>query len=369
MIQAPIIISGPTGSGKSELAHRIAGHFAGEIVNADSVQLYAEHDIGAAMPKSTYREQLPYHLFGTLSGAMPCDVQSYVHAACGILQDVQSRGVMPVLVGGSTLYLEGLLAGISRLPASKPELRKELEREEVEELHKRLETLDPERAEALHPNDRIRIIRALEVCLVSGKSYSELCKQEARIQHCRNATVIVPVWSRSDLYRRIEKRSQRMVANGIIEEARYLFGCYGSQWQCQTALGYKQVFERLISRHSVSEEAHREIVREISQATRRYAKRQMTYWRNAPQKFEWNISPSIEEHRQEQVQILAEDSGIRGAAGERRKGFHVWRWSSDELIEALEKRWNSSQIGAKDSGALEAEGHVVWFVHAGALEL
>lgn len=376
MIHAPIIISGPTGSGKSELAHRVAEHFSGEVVNADSVQLYSEHEIGAAMPSQSHQEQVRYHLYGALSGSKPCDVQGYVRAAQDVLKDVQNRGVTPVIVGGSTLYLEGLLAGISQLPPSQPELRKELEGEKTQSLYERLSGLDPERAAALHPHDRVRILRALEVCLLSGQTYTELCAKDSRVQICQNAIVVIPVWSRSDLYRRIEKRAERMVSEGIIDEARYLFGCFGSEWQCRTALGYKQIFERLVSREAVEEHAHKEIAYEIAQATRRYAKRQMTYWRNAPGKFHWNVCPDKSKANNSEVELLAQDSGKRGAAREDRRGFYVWRWGLEKLFDGLRERRNASErscdVAPNDSASCNTSrrgAHEVWFLHAGKLGL
>ncbi|MGA1192362.1 MAG: tRNA (adenosine(37)-N6)-dimethylallyltransferase MiaA [Bdellovibrionota bacterium] len=371
MIHAPIIISGPTGSGKSELAHRIAKHFSGEVINADSVQLYSGHDIGAAIPSQSHQEQVRYHLYGALSGSKPCDVQGYVHAAQAVLEDVQNRGVTPVIVGGSTLYLEGLLAGISQLPPSKPELRRELESEKTETLYERLSSLDPQRSASLHPHDRIRIVRSLEVCLLSGQTYTELCAKDSRVQICHNATVVIPVWSRSDLYRRIEKRAERMVREGIIEEARYLFGCFGSEWQCRTALGYKQIFERLVSREAVEQHAHKEIAYEIAQATRRYAKRQMTYWRNAPRKFHWDVFPDNKVKNKSEIELLAQDSGKRGATGEHRRGFHVWKWGLDKLCDGLRER--RITLERRPDTALcnssRTATHEVWFLHAEKLGL
>lgn len=371
MIHAPIIISGPTGSGKSELAHRIAKHFSGEVINADSVQLYSEHKIGAAMPPQSHQEQVKYHLYGALSGSKPCDVQGYVRAAQDVLKDVQNRGVLPVIVGGSTLYLEGLLAGISQLPPSQPELRRELESEKTQSLYERLSSLDPERAAALHSNDRVRIVRALEVCLLSGETYTALCAKDSRVQICHNATVVIPVWSRSELYRRIEKRAERMVKEGIIDEARYLFGCFGTEWQCRTALGYKQIFERLVSREAVEAHAHKEITYEIAQATRRYAKRQMTYWRNAPRKFHWDVSPHEGIEDSAEVEMLAQDSGKRGGAGEDRRGFHVWKWGLEKLFDGLQERRNASEQSCDSSPCdlTQRTAHEVWFLHAGKLGL
>jgi tRNA dimethylallyltransferase len=376
MIHAPIIISGPTGSGKSELAHRIANHFSGEVINADSVQLYSEHEIGAAMPSQSHQEKVRYHLYGALPGSKPCDVQGYVRAAQDVLNDVQNRGVTPVIVGGSTLYLEGLLAGISQLPPAQPELRRELESERTQSLYERLSGLDPERASVLHPHDRVRIVRALEVCLLSGQTYTELCAKDSRVQICHNAIVVIPVWSRSDLYRRIEKRSERMVKEGIIDEARYLFGCFGAEWQCRTALGYKQVFERLVSREAVEGHAQKEIAYEIAQATRRYAKRQMTYWRNAPRKFHWDVFPDKSIENDSAVELLAQDSGKRGNAKEGRRGFHVWKWDLEKLFVGLRERRNAAQR-SRDSApcdsvplhTTERAAHEVWFLHAGKLGL
>ncbi|MCI5064784.1 tRNA (adenosine(37)-N6)-dimethylallyltransferase MiaA [bacterium] len=284
-----LFISGPTGSGKSTLALRLAVECGGEIINGDSVQLYRDHEIGSAMPSGEEQAVVPHHLFGVLPGDADFDVKQYVELARSTIDDVSSRGARPIVVGGSPLYLQALLEGLSLLPAADSELRAELEQEETEKLHDKLHQLDSERAEQLHQNDRVRVIRALEVCLLSGKRYSELCRGgEGGLPS--SAMIVVPVWPREELYHRINTRAREMIQRGLLRETLGLLEQYGEHWRNVGALGYAQAVsavQRSTGEEAFSPEEQEAVAGEIAQATRRYAKRQMTFWRNGPSKLGW----------------------------------------------------------------------------------
>ena len=277
-----VVVAGPTACGKSALALRLAQELQGEIFNLDSVQIYRGLDIGSAKLAPGERAGIAHHLLDIADPSQEFNVFEYCRAAEAALQ---ATAAQPVFAGGSTMYLTSLLHGIAELPARDPELRASLEGQSSEELQQLLRAKDPEAAARLHLNDRVRVIRALETVLLSGLKLSELHQQHGYREIKRAALIIVPFWERALLYQRIEQRSAKMVESGLIEETKDLISQFGPSAPALRSLGYHQALKFLQGQIALTQ-----VVPEIALFTRRYAKRQTTFWRNEPGKRGWQIS-------------------------------------------------------------------------------
>jgi tRNA dimethylallyltransferase len=296
-----LIISGPTASGKSDLAINLAEKLDGQIINCDSVQLYRECDIGSAKPNELERARVKHHLFDILAPDEQCDVGLYSAWAHEKIIDVQKDNALPILVGSSGLYISTLLEGIDPMPKGDPDLRLELSQYPTNELYSQLKQIDPKRAEQLKCGDRGRIIRALEVWKTSGIKQSEWFKQAkiAGKTHMLNNdsnfnVIILVLWpDRTQLYDTIKNRVALMLKRGLIDETKMLLQKYGDKIAPLKAIGYRETVEA-ISRSSNTEQTGEQqeselaqLIEKISQNTRRYSKRQYTYWRNEPLKRGW----------------------------------------------------------------------------------
>lgn len=344
-----LMVAGPTGSGKTEFAVQVAERLDGEIINADSVQLFKDHIIGAAAPTTVQLNRVPHHLFGVLSGDTLYDVSQFLNRAKEVFAEVVSRGKLPIIVGGSNLYLQALLDGLSDLPKADEDLRSQLELKETAVLYSLLLEKDPERASELHANDRVRILRALEVTIKGGKPFSELVKL-GRIEPLpSSALVVVVLRERNRLYERIRLRAGAMVQGGILEEVKHFTSVFGERWQAASSLGYAQCLKHL--REGGSDEG---LAEEIEQATRHFAKRQMTFWRNSPSKFGWKVRPSEEEDGH----LIGDESGGRGRPREHREGFRALRLDCDEMVSEL------SSVLKRAPAAGGGSQHEVWYWHA-----
>jgi tRNA dimethylallyltransferase len=277
-----VVILGPTASGKTALSLSLAEEFHGEIVNCDSVAMYREFDIGTAKPSLAERARAPHHLFDCVDPVQDVTAGEYARQARQVLQEMKSRGHLPIVVGGTGLYLRVLLEGLFVGPQRSEELRKRLRERAVRRglpyLHKILSRLDHTTAEKIHPNDTPKLIRAIEVCLASRQKVSELW-QESRdpLQGFRILRLGLDP-DRAALYARINQRAEQMLQGGLIEETKKLIEKYGPRARPLGSLGYKQAAEFLRG----------ELTREnaltmIQQAHRNYAKRQMTWFRREPE--------------------------------------------------------------------------------------
>lgn len=274
-----VVVSGPTGVGKSVLAVELAERISGEIINLDSVQVYRELDIGAAKPEACLLSRVPHHLFDCVSVAEHFDVGAYRTLAVQAIADVIKRGKIPILCGGSTMYLTVLLHGLmSTTPqGEKPTFPRDSDRSTAQ-LYSELEVKDPQRAKQLHPNDRQRIGRAIDL-LKKGIVPSQLALTHGFKSSDFSALILVKTAPREEINRRIDLRAARMVSGGIIEETRGLFAKFGKVRPLMS-LGYRQVLEW----DGLSAEM---LSTSIATATRQYAKRQSTFWRNEPTKRGW----------------------------------------------------------------------------------
>lgn len=274
-----VVVCGPTASGKTRLAADIAEKHDGEVVSADSMQIYKGMDIATAAPTEEEMHGVVHHLIGFFQPTESFSVADYVLLAREAIADIHSRGKLPVICGGTGLYIDSLVENIvfddtAQDMEYRETLRALAEKEGNGVLLEMLREIDPQSAERLHENNRSRIIRALEVYKISGKTMTRLREESRAVPSEYDACFIGLNYSdREQLYERINLRVDRMIENGLLEEARG----YYSQGECPTssqAIGYKELKPYLDGQKSLDE-----CVEHLKQETRRYAKRQLTWFR------------------------------------------------------------------------------------------
>jgi tRNA dimethylallyltransferase len=276
-----VVILGPTGSGKTALSLTLADRFSGEIVNCDSVALYRDFEVGTAKPTQPERARAPHHLFDFVDPRSYYTAGEYARRARETIQEISSRGHLPIVVGGTGLYLRALLQGLFPGPQRSDKLRQRL-RDRVQQkgsayLHRVLKRLDPAAAANIHPNDAPKLIRAVEVCLASRKKMTEMWKQgRDPLQGFRILRLGLNP-ARAILYDRLNQRAVQMFENGLVEETQDLIDKYGDNAWPLSSLGYKQASQ------FVRGELDREsAIAAAQQAHRNYAKRQLTWFRREP---------------------------------------------------------------------------------------
>lgn len=271
---------GPTASGKESVALALGARYDAEILSLDSMKVYRGMDIGTAKAGAEKRRLAPHHLLDLVEPTERFSTKRWLEAASAAVLDTCSRGRAPLFSGGTALYLKALLYGLFDGPDAHPELRARLAAEPPEELHRRLEAVDPATAAKVHVNDIRRVIRALEVFELTGRPASELREQWAASEPRRRIRIAGIARSRQDLYRRIDLRIDRMLADGLVQEVRGLLetglGPVASQ-----ALGYKEIADFLEGRLPSLDEA----VVVLKRRTRAFARRQTTWFKHFP--IEW----------------------------------------------------------------------------------
>jgi tRNA dimethylallyltransferase len=276
-----VVVLGPTASGKTALALAIARRFHGEIVNCDSVAMYRDFEIGTAKPTAAERAEIPHHLVDCVDPLADVTAGEYARQAREVLQQIGQRGRLPIVGGGTGLYLRALLEGLFPGPQRSEELRSKLrvraEKRGSEHLHRFLKRLDSSAASRIHANDVSKVIRAIEVCLAARKSMTELWQQgRDPLQGFRILRLGLNP-ERDALYARINRRAEKMFDDGLIAETKTLLAKYGDQARPLTSLGYKQA--RQFLRGEMDRES---ALAAAQQAHRNYAKRQMTWFRREP---------------------------------------------------------------------------------------
>ncbi len=290
---APLIaLVGPTGIGKTSLSLEIARRFSAEIVGLDSMQIYRYMDIGTAKPTREERAQAPHHLIDFVDPDEDYTAGRYVSDATAVLADIHGRGHLPLLVGGAGMYLQSLLSGLfggraglelPEMEALRQGLKKRLEDGGRERLYLELQGCDPATAARIHPNDSQRLVRALEIFYATGIPWSEhLARhQEKGGQDKRNILKIGLYCERDELYRRIDQRVELMISAGLIAEVRTLLDMgYDQDLKSMQSIGYRHMINYITSRWT-RDEAQRLLARD----TRRYAKRQYTWFLRDPDIF------------------------------------------------------------------------------------
>ena len=269
-------VCGPTASGKTSLSVTLAKKLHAEVVSCDSMQIYRGMEIGTAKPTADEMQGVPHHLMGFQDPAEPFSVSDYVALAGKVIEDIRARGKNVLLVGGTGLYARSLLKAVPFTENSRGNLEAEFAADGIEPLYARLKELDPEGAEGIHPNNMRRVIRALEYCMVTGEPFSKQAKDSKAVESPYDGKMLVLSFrDRETLYGRINLRVEQMFADGLLKEAEDYFKRYGTPGQTSVqAIGYKELFPYFEGQCSL-DEAKENIKRE----TRRYAKRQLTWFR------------------------------------------------------------------------------------------
>jgi len=283
-----VVIAGPTGSGKSALAVELAVRLGGEIVGADSQQLYRTLDVGTAKPTPAERAAAPHHLVDVAEPGEGMDAARYVALADAAIAAIDGRGALPIVVGGTGLYLRALLHGVVAAPGRDPALRARLEAEAAAlgrpALHARLAGVDPAAAARILPNDLVRIVRALEIA-AGGRTQSELHAEHAFKPDRYRALFLALDPPRPALHARLDARVEAMFAGGILDEARALLARLGSPLPEKLPIGYAEAAAVVAGTLPLAS-----AVRQVQVAHRRYAKRQVI-WLRREAGVEWLAVP------------------------------------------------------------------------------
>jgi len=289
-----LVVGGPTAVGKSTFALRVAEALGGEIVGADSVQIYKYVDIGTAKPNEEGRRRVPHHLVDELEPDEHFDAGRYVRRAKSVIAEIRDRGKRPIVCGGTGLYLRLLVHGIFEAPESSAEVRDKYERmaerEGPEKLHERLEEVDPELASKVDTSDGVRIRRGLEIYEQTGKPLSEHQRDHAFSDPNYYPLKLGLIRPRHEIHERVNRRFDRMMEKGLLEEYEGLIERgYDSDLKPLQALGYRQMGQHLFEGLPLEE-----AVREAKTRTRRYAKRQISWLRSEPD-LQWAMAPVAED--------------------------------------------------------------------------
>jgi len=304
-MKCTFFIVGPTATGKSELAADVACEIGAEIVSADAFQVYRGLDLLTAKPDASTLAKAPHHLIGTTSLHEEMNAEKYRRAASRIIEEIHSRGKLAIVVGGSGLYVKALTHGLAPLRESDPKLREKLNAMTLDELRAQLAELDPEAIQSIDLKNRRRVVRALEICLLTGKpafvqrkrwavaegvELGGLRKSRTRSSAFAKATAdkapvatgVFVFRDREELYERINRRVEKMFENGVIEEVRAAGKLSSTASQM---IGFREIRQLLDGEISISQ-----CVATIQQTTRRYAKRQLTWFRRQTNFSSLNLS-------------------------------------------------------------------------------
>ncbi len=283
-----VVVAGPTASGKTALAVALARRLGGEVVSADSQQLYRGLDVGTAKPTAEERAAVPHHLLDVADPGDGWDAARFVRAADEAIAGIAARGRVPLVVGGTGLYIRALLHGVVEAPGRDPELRARLEEEARRDgrpaVHARLAAIDPEAAARILPNDLVRITRALEMA-ASGRTQSERFREHAFAPDRYSARIFALDPPREELHRRIDARVEAMFAGGLLEEARALAERFGERLPAKLPIGYAAAIAVVLGGCPLPD-----AIRRVQAETRQYARRQVM-WLRRERGVEWVPPP------------------------------------------------------------------------------
>ena len=275
-----VAVGGPTASGKTALSVALARAFDGEIINADSMQIYKNLDVGTAKPSTEERQGIPHYLLGFLPPETPYSVADFTAAADPLIRDITARGRLPLVVGGTGLYITSLLSGMvfapeKTDPAIRARLQARADTEGGAALYAELQRIDPDYAAQVHPNNLPRVIRALELFEATGRRMSDQRREARPAEAPYHALCLcLTCRDRAVLYSRIDRRVDEMVENGVLDEARQVYDHRDAYRTAAQAIGYKEFFPYFEGTANLTECTER-----LKQATRNYAKRQLTWFR------------------------------------------------------------------------------------------
>lgn len=270
-----IVLAGPTGVGKTDLSLKLAKILDADIISCDSAQVYKEMNIGTAKIKESEMNGIKHYMLDVLEPREKYSVGEYQRAVDKILAQKEKEGRVVILTGGTGLYINSVVNGFSSLPESNPKLRDELMALSVDELYEKLLELDPEAAEKIHKNNKKRVERAVEVCLMTGKKFSVLSKENVKNNNYDFLKVCL-TRDREILYKRIDKRVDIMMNEGLLDEVTALYKKYGGEILRKiNIIGYTQLIDYIEGKISLET-----AVEFIKRDSRHYAKRQMTWFNN-----------------------------------------------------------------------------------------
>jgi tRNA dimethylallyltransferase len=312
-LKGVFFIVGPTATGKSEIAADVAAELGAEIVSADAFQIYRGLDLLTAKPDATTLAKAPHHLVGTVSILDDMSAAKFRERALGVVSEIHSRGKPAIVVGGSGLYVKALTHGLSSAPAADPDLRAQLNELSLDDLQKKMLGLDPQAAGKIDVKNRRRLIRAIEVCLLSEQKVSGQRKEwESDV----GTNGVFVFRERDELYERINRRVEAMFENGVIEEARNAGAMSAT---ASKMIGLREIRVLLdgpaaagsiLSASRTDSSRGEQCVAAIQQATRRYAKRQLTWFRRQTNFQPLNLSLLSQNEAVKEISQLARSFGV-----------------------------------------------------------
>lgn len=290
------VIAGPTGVGKTEFSLQLAERIGAEIVSVDSLQVYRRFDIGTDKVSRAARERVPHHLIDVCEPEEEFNAADFRRLAGEAIDEIYGRGNVPLLVGGTGLYIRLLVHGMLDVPEPSDELRAKYKRQHEKHgddfLYRRLRQLDPELADEVHPNDQVRITRGLEVYDQTGKPLSQHQREHRFSTPNYHALKLVLIRPRPELYDRINRRVEEMIDDGLEEEYRALLDAgYDAELKPMQSIGYRQIGEYVAGDCSLDD-----AISEVQRQTRRYAKQQISWFRGEPQT-QWAMAPLLRDGR------------------------------------------------------------------------
>ena len=276
-----VAVGGPTATGKTALSVALAKEFGGEIINADSMQVYKNLNVGTAKPTAEERQGIPHHLLDFLTPETPYSVADFTALAGALEHEISSRGHLPILVGGTGLYVQSFLYGVRFAAEKTPDglreqLAVELNKKGPEAMYAELQAVDPEAAAAIHPNNHVRVLRALEHYRATGKKLSEQKADSLPPEKPYRSLILgLDFPERAQLYRRIDLRVDKMLDAGLLDEAKLVYDHRQIYRTAAQAIGYKEFFPYFEGTAPLDA-----CTEKLKQASRNYAKRQLTWFRH-----------------------------------------------------------------------------------------
>ena len=284
-----LVIAGPTGVGKTELSLKLAEKLKIEIISSDSMQIYKEMNIGTAKISKEEMRTVKHHMIDVISPIEDYSVGDFEVSVNKILLDKEKQNENIMLVGGTGLYINAVTEGISQLPGKNLEIRKKLENKKLEELQEILKKLDIESYNEIDIKNKIRLVRAIEVCEITEEKFSKLKRVNIKNNNFKFLKVLL-IRGREELYERINYRVDLMMKNGLLEEVKLINDKYKEFRYKISAIGYKELFDYFDRKKTLDE-----AIDEIKKESRRYAKRQLTWFRKQEDYFMYNLSDTSEE--------------------------------------------------------------------------
>ena len=300
-----VVICGPTASGKTGLSLVLAEKYNGEIISADSMQVYRKLDVGTAKATAEEQSKATHHLVDILDPSEPYNVQLFVEKANKIIEDITSRGKLPIIAGGTGLYIESLINGISFSDQPdntemKNQLKEELEEKGSEYMYGVLKEIDPEYAEKVHPNNTVRVLRAIEIYKLTGHTMTwQLRNSKPKEKPYDSLLIGLSFEDRQKLYDNINYRVDLMMEQNVLDEAKYVYDNRDTFKTCVSAIGYKEFFPYFDNEKSLEE-----CVEKLKQASRNYAKRQLT-WFNRMKEINWLMIDKVD-YKESAVNLVQE---------------------------------------------------------------